>query len=437
MLITGISSMTGFGSVSKAEPVLTPLFEKVGGIGTNYVLSPVISPALDLTANRYVVQFDNVVWNPVNNYEAIEFSGGGATFFIRLEAGLLMTMYVGNDNNAVEMSSYGPGPNYLWTPIAGQSYRVEIEMGLGQAHVVLDGSPIYMRPNGSNVMATFGWRRTLGRPDPAGMTTVSTTNSNVTIGAFRVYRRELSTIHNLVLLGDSITAAGQWQDYLWRNLGREWMLNGHGVGYRQSREMKAAVLTPFPGDIYNQANVYADVAGMYRTGAASNWILGGIGTNDIIHFNDPVDGTGPQDGGYTAAATIGYILAAIADIRANNAGWKIAWRTVLNCNSYSGGGSYATGEAMRQAINASIVSGAIADAVDLSIDQENVFCPAASRTDGSAFDGALYNAGYWPPSVQGTGYSNNAANFDSFETHPTTIGYQALANYCAAKLAAA
>lgn len=424
------SGMKRFVRVKITTPSSTPptlIFEKIGGLGDGYDVSGV---PLDLTTNRYIIELEGVTWSDITNYSGTTFQSadGRATFVVRLESGK-MVMYEGDNNNSANFSSTGRGPTDLWAPANNTAYRIGIECGLGQAHVIKDGVPITQKSS-QPLNAVCVYQRlatTVARPDPANLLRLGI-SPGVAATALRIYRRELANINNLVLLGDSITASQDWEYRLRTSLGQDWMINNHGVGYRQSREMKAAVLTPFPGDAYNNANYYPDVAGLYRNGAASNWALIGIGTNDIINYNNPVRSAGPQSGGYTAADTINYTLAAIADIRANNPGWKIAVRTILNCNGLSGGGSYVVGETMRQTINASILSGSIAAAADKVIDQQNIFAPAASRTDGVNADGILYDPSYWPM------YSNNPATFDYFHVHPTTAAYQPLADYIATRM---
>lgn len=409
-----------------STPPPTLIFEQIGGVGTSTTVSGV---PLDLTANRYIIEVDGATWSDTTDYSGVIFgsANGAATFIIRPEGGKML-MYEGDNNNAANFSNTGRGATDLWAPVNNTAYRIGIECGLGQAHVIVDSVPITQKSS-APVNAVCIYQRlatTAPRPDPANLVRLSI-SPGVRANALRIYRREMANINNLVLLGDSITAAQDWEYRMRVDLGPGWMINNQGVGYRQSREMKAALLTPFPGDSHNVANYYADVAGLYRSGAASNWVLIGIGTNDIVYYNHPVLSSGPESGGYTAAATIGYILGAIADIRANNPGWKVAVRTILNCNGISGGGSYATAETMRQVINASILSGSIAAAADKVIDQDNVFAPAASRTDGTGVNGVLYNSNDWPA------YSNSPVNFDWFHVHPTPSCYQALADYIAVR----
>ena len=410
-------------------PSFTLLYERIGGINSGFVVPAL---PLDLTAQRYVVEFEGATWtsDALTNYANVMFrsGNGGAMAFLRPESGK-MCFFVGDNNNATSWSDRGAGSTDLWAPAAGVPYRIGFELGLGQAHVIKDGFPITQKAssvsNAINIYRRFAV--SAARPDPANLTTL-TFSSGVNLSALRIWRREMAAVENLVLLGDSITAAQPWETRLRQDFGPSRLIYNHGVGYRQSREMKAAVLTPFPGDRYNPANFYADVAGLYRSGAASNWVLIGIGTNDVLHYNDPPLAAGPESGGYTAATTINNILGAIADIRADNPGWKIAVRTILNLDTISGGGSYAAAETMRQAINASIMNGSVAAAADRTFNQDNVFAPAAARTDAAGADGPLYDPGYWPK------YSDNPATFDVFHIHPTPIGYQTLADYIASRM---
>jgi len=427
--------------VTPPKPTPTLIFQQTGGITNGFTVPGV---PLDLTANRYLIEFDGATWANLSYGTAgIQSPDGVASLAVRFDGGT-GSLYESDNSNSTDWSSNGQGSVNLWTGVANTPYSIAIECGLGQAHVVLNGVPITMRPTGP-VNAINRYRRfatTSARPDPANLARVSSTGVSLT--GMRIYRREWNTIHNLVLLGDSITAmasAEAWDNRLRSDLGVSWLIYNQGVGYRQSRELVNAIATPFPGDSANNPNYYPDVAGLYRAGELSNWVIIGIGTNDIININRAYAAPpNNQCGGYTATGTgdgvtantdtINNVLAAIAAIRADNPGWKVAVRTVLNTNGMAAGGSYAACEGARQAINASIRSGAVHNAADMTIDLENLFCPQASRTDGVPADGILYNPAYWPPSAQTTGYSNNPAYFDAGHVHPVNV-YPQIADYVA------
>jgi hypothetical protein len=395
--------------------------------------------ALDTSTNRYIWEYTGAAWTS----GAISASGsirtqagnGADDFMLRPESGT-MQLYVSDNYNSTTWVAYGAGSYNLFTPVAATQYTLAIEGGFGSALLVKDSTPIYKVGSRGATNAYKRSARTTARPDPAGINWINW-SSGVSATALRIYRREKASIRHIVLLGDSITAAPDWSGSLAAALGRNWLVDGCGVGYRQSRELVTAISTPFAGDAYNPPNYYSDASSSYLSGALENWALIGIGTNDLIHYNAAVVNPGPESGGYTVTNaggttdTVTNILSAITQLQA--LGYKVAVRTMLNCSVASSGGTYATVEAMRQTLNAAILTGVIAAAADRVIDQDNVFAPAASRTDGAVVDGPCYDAAHWPKYSQNNTYFNPGLDGG---IHPRTAGYEALATYDAAQMLA-
>jgi hypothetical protein len=442
MLISNVGSISSFGGGTGTSASLTLLHQKLNP-ANGYVISPTLSPVLDPSTNRYVIQFDNVVASSLAQYDTcFGFNGSTAGFSIRDDGGgTRETLYFNDGTGAFETngSGYG-GPAQLFIPTIGEARRIEVEYGLGVLNVILNGVPAITRPLNPGTYATLRYIRHSNKTHPLGMTTCNY-SSAFTVGAFRVYRRELANINQLVLLGDSITQSTNYEGFLKAVLGDHWFIQNHGMGYRQSRELLGALSTPYGGDVHNPSMHTTDIGGLYNSSMRSNWVLIGIGTNDCLWYNAATQVAGPEAGGYLptsngsggALDTVANILSAITTIKANNPGWKVAVRTMPNLYSQSGGGSITGANSVLSrttTLNAAIRTGVIAAAADLVIDIDNVFAPTASRTDGVAYNGSLYNASYWPY------YSQNPLTFDGFHIHPTLIGYQAISQYIASKLLA-
>ncbi len=409
-----------------------------------------IAPTLDLTSNLYTINLTGATWNPLTAWEMLGMTKSNGNYFgLRTESSKLTFYSVRN------YVTYSNNANLL-NLVSGTKYNFEMDVGQKHIRLFADGVQIlYAVPyrifgaNGS------GGTVTTEVFDPINPN-LALKAANNAIDNISVYQRDKSLMTNLVLLGDSITLADDFEKRLSSQLTRDWFISNHSRGYRQSRELRTAILSSSLGDRYNPGTMfYPDVAGFYESGMASNKVLIGVGTNDLLWSNnssgigkgtpDGANTYGPEEGGYVAVDaqdgndhnTINNILGAIDDIISNNPGWKVYFRTPLNTNGYVTAG-YAAGEAKRQVIRTSALSGLIKTKIESTggvvIDQDNVFAPAASRTDGAGVDGALYNPTYWPPSVQASGYSNNTTNFDAFKIHPITAGYNAIADYIATKL---
>lgn len=409
------------------------------------------SPTLDLTSNLYVIKFTGATWNPLTAFEALGVYGasGSEKFWFR------------NVSSAATIYSTHSSVDYyvlssLFGLVSGTKYDLEMDVGLKHIRIFKDGVQIlsalpYRIGGGGGSVTTQVF-------DPVNPNK-ALIGAHTAVDNISVYQRDKSAMTNLVLLGDSITLASDFEARLSSQLGRDTLISNHSRGYRQSRELRNAVLTSSPGDRYGPGTMYyPDVAGHYQSGMASNKVLIGVGTNDLLWSNsssgigkgtpDGANTYGPEEGGYVAVDaqdgnehnTINNILGAIDDIVANNPGWKVYFRTPLNTNGYttSGSAAYNAGEAKRQVIRTSALSGLIKAKIESTggvvIDQDNIFAPAASRTDGAGVDGPLYNPTYWPQNVQASGYSNSATNFDSYHIHPITAGYNAIADYVASKL---
>lgn len=401
--------------------------------------------AIDLSTGRYVFEMENAAWTAggISGFAGIGVSSanGAAGISFRVESGWLVA-YERDNNNARDFKDVALSASYGLQPSADARYQISLEAGMGQCQFRYGrewaiSQSTYGTGNVMEYKAT-----TVSRPDPAGICCM-TRDAAVSMSRIRVWQRRSELIRNVVLIGDSITSAPVNVIAMRQGLGEYAMVHARGMGYSQSREMATRVATAYGGDAFNAARYHPDVAGNYYSGARSNWVVISIGTNDLINITSSIVNPGPLCGGYTATGTgdgvtpntdtINNILAAIAAIKANNAGWKVAVRTVLNTAGMSGGGSYATCEAARQSINTSITSGAIRSACDVAIDLENLFCPSGSRTDGGE-NGAIYDASYWPPSAVGTAYSKKAANFDGAFIHPLTATYKQIASYVVSKI---
>lgn len=409
-----------------------------------------IAPTLDLTNNLYKIKFTGATWNPLTAFEAIGVTGvNGEKFWFR-NVSSAVTLYM--THSFVDSNTWAG----LFSLVSGTKYDLEMDIGLKHIRIFKDGVqvlsalPYRISSGGGSVTTQI--------LDPVN-TNKALISTNTAVDNISVYQRDKSQMSNLVLLGDSITLTSAFESRLSSQLGRDTLISNHSRGYRQSRELRNAILTNSPGDRYGAGTMYyPDVAGFYRSDMASNKVLIGVGTNDLLWSNnasgigkgtpDGANTYGPEEGGYVAVDaqdgnehnTINNILNAIDDIVSNNPGWKVYFRTPLNTNGYmiSGSAAYNAGEAKRQAIRTSALSGLIKQKIEATggivIDQDNIFAPAASRTDGVNANGAAYNASYWPASASSTGYSNNTTYFAGDKIHPNTAGYNAIADYVATML---
>jgi len=436
---------------------LTQVLAAQGSLGTSTNFSPTISPALDFSANRYVWQYSSATWTSSVGTKAFGLlnSDGSAkiTFGGDPATSNTLSVFEGDYYNTSRWEPTSYGSNAITPLSADTAYVLRMEAGMGSAHASVNGTPIFQKNAGVNnaLMGVNRWYRgatTGARLDPGKYDTSKplsrhVSDAGVTFGTLTIWRREWASIRRLIILGNSIGWDANFDARLRTTLGEPWFLENNAESYRQTREMRSAILTPFPttNDVGTSQRYYNDLGKYLCPSARKNIVLIHTpATNDLrLYGASATSAPSSLCGGYTFTGantntdSINNIVQTIANIRtaAASAGCSVyvVVTTTLALDGYSspavhGNGTDGYGEAKRRAVNAATLTGSIAAAADQVIDLDPLFAPG----------GSLYNASYADLTAGSTSYCRNTAYFLNDGIHPNATGAAAIADYIAGLL---